>query len=116
MSVIQDKANLIASDMQSNENIRSLVIDPMTISAVISLISDLVNMYIQCKKTPATAAASMRNPGVVERWRLHRSIRKHVDYPEAHTLLANPLFNSTLKVASTVTDDDVGSMYQEVTV
>lgn len=114
MSVIQDKANAIAADMQQNQAVRHLAIDPFTIMAVVGVIIDLVKLYIQCKKTPQQTAASMQNPGVIERWRLHRVIRHHVDYPEAHAALGQPLFNSTLKVASTVTEDEVNGMYTEV--
>lgn len=114
MSTIEDKAKLIADDVASNgSDVSEVVFDPFTISVIVTVISELVKLYLACRKTPTETAESMRNPGIVEKWRLRRVIKQHVDHDEAHDMLAQPLFKSTLKVSATLTDDEVAKMMEE---
>lgn len=114
MSVIERLANDVAADMAQHEPIKKVAIDPFTISIIITIISELIKLYQNCNKTPAATAASMQAPGLIERWRLRRVIRKHVDDDEAHQALGGRMFQSTLVVAKGVQESDVQSMFEEV--
>ena len=115
MSVLEAKANQIADDAgQKNGEVSQVALDPFTISVIVQILTSLVKAYMACRKTPEEAAVSMRDPGVLDRWRLRRTVKQHLDHDEAHDLLAGPVFKSTLKVAAGVTDDEVKSMYDEV--
>lgn len=114
MSVIERLANDVAADMAQHEPIKKFALDPFTISIIINVITELVKLYMNCRKTPQDTAASMQDPGLIERWRLRRIIRQHVDDNEAYDRLGGNLFKSTLNVAKTVSENEVEAMFEEV--
>lgn len=114
MTVIEQKAALIAEDVAKKSDVRSLAIDPFTIGIIITIITELVKLYMSCRKEPKSTAASMRHPGIMERWRLRKIVKRHIDDDEVYSYMGKELVRSSLKVASQVTDDEVKAMYDEV--
>lgn len=114
MSVIERLASDVAADMAQTDKIKVFAIDPFTIGIIVNVITELVKLYMQCRKTPQDTAASMQDPGLIERWRLRRVIRQHVDDDEAHAHLGGNLFKSTLNVAKSVSEVEVEAMFEEV--
>ncbi len=114
MSIIEKLANDVASDMVKTDKLKISVTDPFVISVIIDVITELVKIYERCQKTPEDTVESMKNPGLIERWRLRRVIRKHVDDDEAHNHLGRNLFKSTLHVAKNLNQSDVEEMFEEV--
>ena len=108
MNTIQDKAQLIAQDMQATPTPTPSPINIIT--TIISIITDLMNTFAACGNTPAQAQARMVRPGVVERLTLRSTIRRHTRL----IALRTPLFYSSLKVAATLSVPDVTSMMDEV--
>jgi len=114
MGIIQDKAHLIAADMEKSQVEHRVAFDPLIIATIIEIIYYLIEIYKDCKQTPQQAAVSMRSGGVLERFRLRRAIRKHIDDPDMHDHIGQRMFGSTLSVAKQVQDDEVSQMYNEV--
>lgn len=114
MSILEKKANEIANEMAKDEKIKSYAIDPFTISIIVSILTELIKLYISCRKSSKEAAETMRNPGLIQRWRLKRLIRNHLDDEEVHHILHKDLFQATLKIANEVTDEEVKEIYEEV--
>lgn len=114
MSIIREKAHAVAADMAQNEKVKHYAIDPFTISIIITVITELVKLYMNRRKSSQETAASMKDPGLIERWRLRKVIRKHVDDDEAHGILGGRLFKSTLAVSKDVTEEEVAQMFDEV--
>ena len=114
MGIIEQKANQIAADMAQTESIKKYAIDPFTILTIVEILIELVDLYRKCRKAKQETAQSMQDPGMVERWRLRKVIRTKVDDSEAHQILGNRIFQSTLNVGKTVTEDEVGQMYDEL--
>ncbi len=114
MSIFEQKAQQIAQGASDKEEVSQVALDPFTIGVIVQILIQAVKLYMECRKNSQETAEAMRSPGVLDRWRLRRLVRENLDHDEAHDLLAGPLFRSTLRVASDVTDEDVGQMYAEV--
>ncbi len=114
MSIIQDKANQIALDMEKNRLERRLVFDPTIILTIIQVIYYLVEAYKNCNQTPKEASNSMRSGGLLERFRLRRAIRHYVNDSEMHEHIGLRMFNSMLTVASSIDEKEVKQMYEEI--
>jgi hypothetical protein len=113
MSKFQEKAEAISADM-GDGGVSTVALDPFTISVIVQVLSELVKLYMQCRKTPAEATVSMRDPGLIERWRLRRVIKKHLDDDEVHGVMGSKLFSAVLRSAAAVSADDVAAMYKEL--
>jgi Tfp pilus assembly protein PilV len=115
MGMIEDKAKLVVEDMARNDAKHK---EPMlaitVIGIIIGIIADVVQTYLACKQSSQQAAMSMRSGGIVERFRLRRAIRQHLDDPEMHGYVAEDMFHSTLSVAEQLKDEEVSQMYAEV--
>lgn len=114
MGIIQEKANAIAAGMEENNVERRLAFDIAMISTIIGIIQNVIQIFQQCKQTSQQAAVSMRSGGVLERWRLRRVIRAHINDPEMDDHVGSQLFGSALHVSSTLKDEEVSQMYDEV--
>jgi hypothetical protein len=115
MSPIQTEAMLIANDMNQTQNVsKALVLDPMLIISIVGLIVDIVKAYIECQQSASQAQSSMTDPGLIERWRLRRAIRSHIDDSEVQEAIGQQLFQSTLNVSKTLTVQNVTDMFAEV--
>src|ERR1051326_417443 len=114
-SIIKDKAQQVCDDMAKNQGIdQKLAFDVMLIIAIIGVIVNLVRLFIECKQSHQQAQAKMANPGLMERWRLRRAIREHVDDGEVQAALASQLFNSSINISSKLKVEEVAAMYDEV--
>jgi hypothetical protein len=114
MGIIQDKAYQIAEDMNRDQVERRLAFDPMLIVTLVSVVTQIFKVYQECKKTPAQAHESIANPGILERWRLKRLIKKELDDDEMHVHVGGKMVKSTMKVGSTLTTGEVQQIYDEV--
>lgn len=114
MSIIKDKAMQICVDMEQSKVPKHLALDPMIIIAVVGIIVDVVKAYIECRQNQKQAQTSMANPGLIERWRLRKSIRTHIDDGEVQDAMGIQLFNSSLNISKNITLEDVNQMFVEV--
>ncbi len=110
MSLLEDKANLIAGDAKGE--MPTVVFDPMTILAIISVIVQVVKLYQECKKTPTEAKDAMASPDFFHRWRLHRVVRQALSEQHSDETVS-AVVNSTLKQGQTITVDEVTQLYAE---
>jgi|SRR5579859_2022741 len=112
-NIIEQKANQIAADMEKNGVQYEIVVDIMLVLTIISIIVGLIQVYQNCKKTPAQAHQSMIKPGVLEKWRLRKIAKAKIDDPEMYDHINIKLINSIINVGKTLTIEDVQKMYQE---
>jgi hypothetical protein len=110
MSLLEDKANLIAGDVKGD--MPTVVFDPMTIMAIISLIVQVVKLYQECKKTPTQAQEAMASPNWIHRWRLRRMTRQALSENHSDETVG-AVVNSTLKQGKALTLDEVTQLYAE---
>jgi len=115
MSIIEEKARAIANDMAGDEPVKVYAIDPFTITTIATVLIEVVKAVYQCYQNREQVANAMQNPGLMERWRLRRIIRDKVDDEEAHGVLGGRMFRSALKVARSVTPEEVEQMHAEAT-
>lgn len=116
MSVLQDKSRLIAMDAIRNGP--GSVTDPTTvITAVVSIITMIMKLYKDCKKTPAQAVSDIQSAaagglwGWFQRRRLWRVIQNH-DIPQNVSQL--DVYNATLKMGRGTNTGEVAAMFREV--
>jgi hypothetical protein len=114
MSAIEELANNVAADAAKNEKVLKVFLDPFTISIIVTVITEIIKLYMSCKKTPQATALSMQAPSLVERWRLRRVIRQHIDDDEAHKAFGGHLFGSMLSTVKNIEEKDVQAMFDEV--
>ncbi len=114
MSIIKDKANLIAADMERNSIERRVAFDPTIIITVAQVIYYLIKAYKACNQTPKQASISMKNAGILERFRLRRAIRHQINDSEMYEHIGIRMFNSALAVASNTEEHEIQQMYEEV--
>ena len=110
MSLLEEKANKVMTNAQGS--MPTVLIDPVTIMAVISIITQVVKLYQSCSQTPVEAKAAMSNPWFFNRWRLRRMVRK--------TLAANhsdqsvsAVMDGLLAEGKALTIEDVEKLYEE---
>jgi len=114
MSILENKANLVCTEMQSSGVDKTIAFDPFIILMIVQIIVSIVEFYFQhCKKTPSLTLSSMQNPGILERWHLRRIIRDHVADAEMNSFISPKLTDAYLKVAKTLTEEDVNQMFEE---
>lgn len=114
MSVIQDKANAIAADMAKNNVEQRVALDPMVVITIIGIVVDVIKTLVECYINHKQAQERLANPGVLEKWRLRRIVRQHLNDDEMNNYVGANIVQSSINVGKTLTDDEVQSMYSEV--
>lgn len=112
--MLEDKAQQIALEMEKAQVEKHIVVDVVMVMTIIKIIVHVIKIYQACEKPPAAAAASMRQGGILERWRLRKVIRAEVDDDEMHAHIGPRMLSSILHVSTQLSDLDVEKMYEEV--
>lgn len=120
MSLISSKALAVAKDMQGKEPSPSLAPNeaPVSLSlpssslitAIIAIITDVMQAFSQCGQTPSQVTNTLNNPGPIAKISLRRSIRRNVPNSALH----EPIMQSTFKIAAATTQSEVQTMLQEL--
>lgn len=115
MNTLQQKAEQIAQQMtlasaplDNNKLTPKVVLDAALIAMIVQVIIGIIQVYKACNNSPATAATSMQNGGVMERIALRRVIKEKTGN------VSRKLFLAALNVGKTTTEAEVANMYQEV--
>lgn len=109
MSIIQAKAQAIAADMHGG-TIKASAFDPALIGSIISVITDVINSIISCRKNPVQAQQIMARGGPIEKAALRQSIRRYTK----HAAIRSPMMDSALKIARQTTVSEIKDMMTEV--
>jgi hypothetical protein len=111
MSLLEEKAYDIFANAK-NEDKMTVVIDPITIMAIISLITQVIKLYQSCQQTPAQAQAHMSGIGWWNRWKLSRMVNRTI--PSDSSVSADDVYNALLNHSKGITVEDVAQLYNEV--
>lgn len=111
MSLLEEKAYQIFADAKGEDK-TTVVFDPLTILAIINVISQVIKLYQNCQKTPAQAQAHMSGIGWWNRWKLSRIVNRTV--PNDSSVNVDEVYNALLNHVKGVTVEDLGRLYNEV--
>lgn len=104
MKVFEEKAEQIHSDMNGG----IVAVDPVTLTLIIKLLVEVIEMYRNCNKSEEKALTSMQSPNFIDRWRFRRLARKRVGD------MADGVVTSSYKISKNLTLSDVNEMYATV--
>lgn len=105
MSVIEQKAKAVASEIQGQK----VVVPILLIFGIIGVIASLMTIYNYCKKQPSEVLDSIRNPNRFERLRLRRQIRNRF----GNDVDSKEVMQAIIKVGQNVTLEEVEAMTKE---
>lgn len=111
MSLLEDKAMQIAGEAKGDKMVE-VAIDPVTIMAIISLIVEVVQMFKNCRKTPAEAKVTMSSPNWLQRWKLRGMVRQELK-KQGSTDDPNTVLNSVLNHGNSLSAQEVATLYAE---
>lgn len=111
MSLLEEKANIVAADARGENP--TVFVDPATIFAIISVITQVVKLYQSCQKTPEAAKTAMESPNLLQRWKLRRIARQELakSHSDEHV---SSIVNGVLKQGKVLTPEEVAQLYKEV--
>ena len=111
MSLLEDKANQIAADARGENP--TVFVDPATIFAIISVITQVIKLYQGCQKSPEAAKVAMASPNMIQRLKLRRIARQQLakNHSDEHV---GAVVNGVLKQGKVLTYEEVTQLYEEV--
>src|SRR3954469_6302805 len=102
MSIFDDKANAVASELVVRKVDNRVAFDPTIIFLIIGILKEIIKAFQDCKKSSTQVASSAHSIGILERFRLRRMVRQHLNDEEMHSHLGNQLFDSIIEVGKSV--------------
>lgn len=86
----------------------TVALDQATITLIIQLLVEVIQLYQGCNKSQETAFVSMQKPNFFDRWRFRRLAKKRFGND------ATVVVSSAYTIGKTLTLDDVYEMYATV--
>lgn len=111
MTIIEKKAQEVATGMTDRGLPNALTFNPEMISTIIGIITDVVSSFKGCKKQPTQALSAMQDPAFFERFALRRKIRNHINDGEMYGHVNSHMASTLLAMGTTLTLEDVTAMY-----
>ena len=111
MSVIQDKARDVLAGMGSASP-KPQAVAGIDIGSIISIITSLLQMFLNCNKSPAQAQKAMKHQGPLERLRIRQAAGDR--FGSINMTLMNRLVASISGVAAKTSVKEVASMMTEI--
>ena len=115
MAVSEEMAYLVAADIKGEDN-PTVVVDPSTIMAIISVIVQVVKLYQECKKSPAQAKDHLSGINGLRGWWSRRklwNLAKQEVQRTNSSASAEDVYNGLLRHAQKVTISDMTQLYLE---
>jgi len=110
MTKIED----IAQNVVSNFTNQNEALDPATITAIITLITQVITAIQTCKpKTPAHAADMVRKPGLFARLTLRGIVRDNMSRADFRQH-GEEVINALLKTGASLTDQEVADLLAKI--
>lgn len=114
MSLVNDVAATVAAEMTKKTDKLDLAqINPLLVEIIAQVLVEVLKAVMDCYKEPKKALATVQRPGVLQRFRLRRAIKRHIDDDEAYGYMGNDMLKAFTKVAETVTEEDLKKLYAE---
>jgi len=102
MKNIEAIANKVATNLETP----NAAIDPATITAIITLITQIINAIKGCKTKPAAAADMIRKPGIFARITLRGIVRESMSRADFKDH-GEEIINALHKTGANLTDEEI---------
>lgn len=109
-------AHAVAADLHEREGVPgTMAFDPMTIALILSVLIEMVKLYLWCNRSPAEAVQSITNPSWWERMRLSLKVRSGLRKPRYRHLsgLRKSIDESFLRAGKQLEEEQVSAMFAE---
>lgn len=115
MSILEDKARLIADDLVANQAVPT---DTAAASDflqwLMDLFKELIPTLMGCFGSTEKAVKAINNPDFFQRFRLRSFLRKKMRDDDMERRMLSPMERSMLKLGATITKDEYVAMTQAV--
>lgn len=115
-SELERFAHAVAADLNEREGVPgTMAFDPMTIALIMSVLIEMVKLYLWCNRPPADALKSIKNPNWWERMRLSLKIRSGLRKPRYRHLagVRKSIDESFLRAGKQLDEEKVSAMFGE---
>lgn len=107
MRVVTSQAEQVCQHLSANEEVAQI-----DIVIIITIITAIIQLFMQCNRTEQSALDSMKNPGIFHRWMLRRVVNDALeDETKAYT---REVTAAVAAVGRTLTLSKVRNMFTEV--
>jgi hypothetical protein len=99
----------LATKVAENLENKNAAIDPATITAIIALITQVINAIKACKTKPAAAAEMVKSPGIFARIMLRSIVRDNMSRADFRDH-GESIIKALQKTGTTLTEDDIKAL------
>lgn len=107
---LEDKATLIASDLENENNFA--LIDPITIMIIMSILVQVIKLFMKCH-SESGAVAQMADPGFFHKLLMRRIIKKEIKKTKFKNR-GEEVEEAILKSGRVTTVEEMKDFYNEV--
>ncbi len=113
MSMIEDKANKVAGELENQNVEHKVAFDPFLILAIVNTLLAVINSFMACRANHKDALEVIRSPRIRDRWHLRRIIRKQIANDELEGKVGKELLQGVVTVGQGLTEAELEEMFKE---
>jgi histidinol phosphatase-like enzyme len=114
MSQIYAHAQAVADGMSTSTEFKQL--SPMMVEIIAAVIIEVVKAVAACYAKPKDGLKVVRSPGPLQRFRLRRAVKRHLDDRETYEYLGDDMTKAILKAGDALTEEQLADLYKECAV
>jgi len=114
MSHVITHAHAVSESMTTNAEFKQL--SPMMVEIIAAVIIEVVKAVAACYAKPKDGLKVVRSPGPLQRFRLRRAVKRHLDDRETYEYLGDDMAKAILKAGDALTEEQLADLYKECAV